>query len=51
MIERVAGFISAAPTPWTIRAPISMPPLVASPQASDESVKIAIPIRKISRRP
>ena len=27
MIESVAGFISAAPTPWTTRAAISMPAL------------------------
>ena len=36
MIDSVAGFIIAAPTPWTTRAPISTSPLVASPQASDE---------------
>ena len=27
MIESVAGFISAAPTPWTMRAAISTSPL------------------------
>ena len=32
MIESVAGFMSAEPTPWTTRAPISQPALVASPQ-------------------
>ena len=40
MIDSVAGFISAAPTPWTTRAPISTPALFASPQASDDAVKI-----------
>ncbi len=51
MIDSVAGFISAAPTPCTARAAISTSPLVASPQASDEAVKIARPTMKISRRP
>jgi hypothetical protein len=51
MIERVAGFISAAPTPWTARAPIRNPAFGASPHARDESVKIAIPTMKIRRRP
>ena len=37
MIESVAGFISAAPTPWTTRAPIRMSRVGASPQASDDS--------------
>ena len=36
MMESVAGFISAAPTPWTIRAPIRTSPLGAIPQASDD---------------
>ena len=35
----------------TVRAPMSIPPEVASPQASDESVKIARPVRKTRRRP
>ncbi len=51
MIESVAGFMSAAPMPWTIRAAMSMSPLVASPQASDESVKSASPRTKMNRRP
>ena len=37
MIESVAGFMIAAPRPWTTRAPISKPAFGASPQASDES--------------
>ena len=40
MIESVAGFISAAPTPWTTRAPIRKCALGARPQASDERVKM-----------
>ena len=44
MIESVAGFISAAPMPCTARAPIRKPAFGASPQASDESEKIARPI-------
>ena len=51
MIERVAGFISAAPMPCTTRAPISTLALPARPQPSDESVKIARPTTKIRRRP
>ncbi len=51
MIESVAGFISAAPAPWTTRAPISISPLEARPHASDDSVKITRPVMKISRRP
>ena len=44
MIESVAGFISAAPTPCTTRAAISTPPLPARPHASEASVKTASPI-------
>ena len=51
MIDSVAGFISAAPTPCTARAPMRKPAVEASPQASDERVKIASPITKIRRRP
>ena len=35
MIESVAGFISAEPTPWTTRAPIRKFALGASPQTSE----------------
>ena len=35
MIESVAGFISAAPAPWTTRAAISISPESASPHQSD----------------
>ena len=51
MIESVAGFISAAPTPWTTRAPIRNAAPVARPHASEEAVKIVRPTMKISRRP
>jgi len=51
MIESVAGIISAAPTPWTARAPISSGAVEESPQASEESVKMTRPIVKIRRRP
>ena len=40
MIDSVAGFISAAPTPWTTRAPISTCSLPAKPQKNDDTVKI-----------
>ena len=51
MIDSVAGFISAAPTPWTTRAPIRKCALGARPQASEERVKIASPTMNILRRP
>ena len=51
MIERVAGFISAAPTPWTIRAAIRDSAPVASPQAREAAVKITRPMTKMRRRP
>jgi len=51
MIESVAGFISAAPMPCTVRAPISTSGPLARPQASDEAVKMTSPAMKIRRRP
>ena len=51
MIESVAGFISAAPTPWTTRAPISTCSLLAKPQKNDDTVKITRPVMKMRRRP
>ncbi len=51
MIESVAGFISAAPAPWTTRAPIRKCALGARPQASEARVKMARPTMKILRRP
>ena len=47
MIESVAGFISAAPAPWTTRAAMSISPLVARPQASEAAVNTTIPRTKI----
>src|SRR6266536_1220734 len=41
MIESVAGFISAAPTPCTARHAISISPLVARPQASEQVGQLA----------
>src|SRR3954451_7396771 len=51
MIESVAGFISAAPTPCTVRAAISDVAPAASPHHSDEPVKMTRPAMKIARRP
>ena len=51
MIESVAGFMSAAPAPWTTRAPIRNPALGASAQASEEPLKTARPMTKTRRRP
>ena len=51
MIDSVAGFISAAPIPCTVRAPISIPALFAIPQKNDDAVKITSPNTKIFRRP
>ncbi len=51
MIESVAGFISAAPSPWTTRAAIRIVASPARPHASDESVKMARPTTNIRRRP
>jgi hypothetical protein len=51
MIESVAGFMSAAPAPCTIRAPIRNPALGASAQASEELAKTARPAMNRRRRP
>ena len=51
MIESVAGFISAAPTPCTTRAPIRNCSVSARPHARDAPVKITRPATKINRRP
>ena len=40
MIDSVAGFISAAPAPWTTRAMISISPESARPHQSEAPVKI-----------
>ena len=51
MIDSVAGFISAAPAPWTIRAMISISLVFERPHQSDARVKITIPTTKMRRRP
>ena len=51
MIESVAGFINAAPTPWRMRAAMSISPESASPQKSEASVNTAMPTTNTSRRP
>ena len=52
MIESVAGFISAAPTPWTVRAAISDLRSAGKAAArATSAVKITSPTMKISRRP
>ena len=51
MIESVAGFMSAAPAPWSTRAAISSSPESARPHQSEALVNTAMPMTKISRRP
>jgi len=51
MMARVAGMSSAAPTPWMARMAMRMPPLAASPEASEATVKTARPAWKTRRRP
>ncbi len=51
MIESVAGIISAAPTPWIARLPISIAGSWASPAVAEVIAKITTPARNISRRP
>ena len=51
MIASVVGISNAAPTPWIARLAMRTAPLPASPAASEESAKTAIPIRNSRRRP
>jgi hypothetical protein len=51
MIESVAGFINAAPIPWTVRAAMSTSAPLARPHASDDAVKMTSPMMKMRRRP
>ena len=51
MTAIVCGAISAAPSPWTTRATISMVMLPASPHHSDEAVNTVSPSRKIGLGP
>jgi hypothetical protein len=51
MIESVAGFISAAPSPCTMRQTISPPALRARPHPSEAIVNTTRPTMKTRRRP
>ena len=51
MIERVAGIMNAAPTPWTARLATSHASLGAKPMVALESAKVTTPKRNIRRRP
>ena len=50
-IERAAGEMIAAPSPWIDRAAISQPSEVANPPASDAVENTARPMMKRRRRP
>ncbi len=50
-IESAAGEMIAAPRPWTARALIRTPELLAKPQTSEASVNSVRPTRKIRLRP
>ena len=51
VIPRIAGHISAPPTPIPIRAAISTSALGAIAPSAEKAAKIAVPMKKISRRP
>ena len=51
MIESAAGEMSAAPSPWSARKPISIPDVEAIPFRNDAAVKMTRPIRKSRFRP
>ncbi|CAM5718813.1 hypothetical protein SALBM135S_06190 [Streptomyces alboniger] len=51
MVARTCGIITATPTPWSRRAPISTPGPVASPHSSEAAVNTTVPISRILRRP
>ena len=51
MIERVAGIMNAAPTPWIARPATSAPWLGARPMAALERANTTTPKRNIRRRP
>ena len=50
-MARLAGAMSAPPTPWTTRAATSRPVPGAKPQAAEASANQIVPIRKMRRRP
>jgi hypothetical protein len=45
------GAARAAPTPWRARADRSIQPETAKPPKSELTVKMAMPARKVRRRP
>ena len=49
--DSAAGAAIAAPTPWSARAVIKQPSLVARPPNSDESENTRIPLMNSRRRP
>ena len=51
VIPITAGHISAPPSPMPTRAPISTRALGASAPTSEKKAKIAVPMKKILRRP
>ena len=51
MIARITDAWAAAPTPWSRRAAISAPSLVANPHSSEANVKTTRPARKTRLRP
>jgi hypothetical protein len=50
-IDRAAGVIAAAPSPWTARAPISTALEPASPHSSEANVNSATPTSSMRLRP
>src|SRR4051812_1905315 len=51
MIDRAAGEMIAAPSPWSARAPTRTPSDHANPQRNDAIVNTTTPVRKTRRRP
>ena len=50
-MPRIAGHISAPPTPITTRLAISQVSVCAAPPSADIEAKIAVPRKKARRRP
>ena len=50
-IDRAAGVISAAPTPWKARAPIRVASVLERPAISEAAEKRATPVMNTRRRP
>ena len=51
VMPRIAGHISAPPTPITTRVKISQVSVGAAPPSADIEAKIAVPRKKARRRP